>query len=34
MNLPCGVGDRRYPLYYLCGNVPAANVVRRPPGSR
>eukprot|EP00908_Phaeocystis_cordata_P016703 Transcript_280.p1 GENE.Transcript_280~~Transcript_280.p1 ORF type:complete len:403 (+),score=83.31 Transcript_280:92-1300(+) len=34
MNLPCGVDDRRYPLYYLCGNVPAANVVRRPPGSR
>jgi len=29
MNLPCGVGARRYPLYYLCGHVPAAKVTRR-----
>ena len=33
MNLPCGVGDRRYPLYYLCGSVPAAAVTRASPSS-
>ena len=34
MNLPCGVGDRRYPLYYLCGSVPAAAVTRASPSAR
>ena len=34
MNLPCGVGDRRYPLYYLCGSVPAAAVTRASPSVR
>ena len=34
MNLPCGLGDRRYPLYYLCGNVPAAKVARAPSSGR
>ena len=34
MNLPCGMGERRYPLYYLCGNVPAASVTRAPPSGR
>jgi len=34
MNLPCGVGERRYPLYYLCGNVPASTVTRVPPSGR
>lgn len=34
MNLPCGVDARRYPLYYLCGNVPADRVARKPGGGQ
>ena len=28
MNLPCAIGERRFPLYYLCGIVPLSALGR------
>ena len=28
MNLPCAIGERRFPLYYLCGTVPLSALGR------